>query len=532
MEGHNEEIFSGPLLSCHELKLIDRSKYAILHSHLDGLINSTVKRIDSDSHPTWDIILTNEYSNIIKWKLEQLQMNYSISPTLLLSSIKSKAFTLHKLCPEFGQSLSISLTRNIISWSENGSLLKIKNKPGFICPGFAKGAAFHVSVVGLSPFLVQKGPNTFSGTDVETLKVFGEKMGFSITCSRQRSWGNEIGNSSKWSGVIGMVMEGKSQIGAGNIVLFHQRYKVIDHVLLYPMSANYLTPKPGELSPFWNSFRPFTINVWLAIIGSLIIALGIAALLSPRQRRHDGMFMIIRSQGKQGLFKWWKHSLPMRCFLGFWFLYVFFIVCAYECDLVANLTKKDYESPINDEKDIIAQGRKLYLPRSTVFIYLFRESPNALQQAMYKEMVEKDNFMEFVRGAPTLEFEKRTIKENLVMITNRLMRMAAYEETVRRHGHEPFRISPPIALPAMPAGIIVPKNALYRDEFIRIAEYLKAGGFIEKFTWHHISGKRTASFKREHNLKSISVENMFGGLCIIVCGISLGLICFIAEYLF
>ena len=527
MEENNGEMFYDPLLSCNELKLIDRSKYVILHSHLEGLINSTEKRHITDSQPIWDVVSTKVHPDVVKLRLEDVQANFSVSPILILSEVNSKVFTLHKLCPEFGQNPTIGLTQNILSWSENGTLLKITNQP-FFCPGYAKGASFHVSIIGLPPFLVQRGPHKFSGTDIETLNILGEKMGFSITCGRQRSWGNEVGDAGKWSGVIGMVMEGKSQVGTSHIALLLHRYKVIDYILLYPLPASYLTPKPVALSPLWNSFRPFSINVWLAILGSILLALWIVGILS-RQRKYDDIFIIIQSQGKQGLFKWWKYSLPVRCFLGFWFLYVFFIVCAYECDLVAHLTKEDFELPINDEKDIIAQGRQLYLPRSTIFIYLFRESPNALQRAMYQEMKEKNHFMEFVRGYATLEFEKRMIKENLVMITNRLMRMASYDETVRRHGYEPFRLSPPIALPDMPSGIVVPKNALYYQEFIRITEYLKAGGFIEKFTWDHISGKRAASLKREHTLKSISMEHCFGGLCIIISGIVLSLFCFLVE---
>ena len=306
-------------------------------------------------------------------------------------------------------------------------------------------------------------------------------------------------------------------------------YEVINYVLLYPLPVSYLTPKPQELSPLWSVFRPFSFGVWSAAFAGLILAILIHCMLTG-DTMGQTVFTIYHIQMKQGKAGWWRFRPPAKVFLSFWFLYVFFILCAYECDLVAYLSKVDHEPPINDEADILAQGRKLYLPRGSIFVYLFSESPNRLQKVIFDEMVEKDHFMRFVRGYPTLEFENEMRRENRVIIANRLMRMAAYEETVKRHGREPFRLSgPKVALPDMPSGIVVAKNALYYPEFVRISEYLKAGGFIEKFTWDQIRGWRDESAEKQRDLKPFSLAHTFGGLILFISGIASSFVCLLFE---
>ena len=209
---------------CNRLRQTNRAKFGNLFFDADGLTASLDGRSKLESQPMWDFVIYNENALELKKRLQR--MNFTVSPIFILESVNNrKAFSLHKLCPEVGQKANLGLTKNIFSWNRAGKRLR-KAGNALFCPGFAKGAVFHVSVTGLPPFLAQKGPKTFSGTDIEVLKVFGEKLGFTIACERQRSWGNEIGETGKWSGVIGMVMEGNSQAGTSHISLLRRRYRV------------------------------------------------------------------------------------------------------------------------------------------------------------------------------------------------------------------------------------------------------------------------------------------------------------------
>ncbi len=149
--------------------------------------------------------------------------------------------------------------------------------------------------------------------------------------------------------------------------------------------------------------------------------------------------------------------------MGFWLTYSFFLLAAYECNLRAYLLSIDYDRPINDEKDIIREGLKLFVPAGTGFPYLLLTSPDPLQRQLAEVMHKEKNFVKFIRGYADVNFEREMIEKNYVMITNPVIRMAANKEAFRRHNREPFRISNrPINFPLLYSGVVVPKDTLFK----------------------------------------------------------------------
>ena len=72
--------------------------------------------------------------------------------------------------------------------------------------------------------------------------------------------------------------------------------------------------------------------------------------------------------------------LPIAIFIMSFFTYAFFVNAFYECNLRSYLMSPSFEPPVEDEHDIIAQGKKLYLPANTHYPDFFKNSPLEVQR--------------------------------------------------------------------------------------------------------------------------------------------------------
>ena len=69
---------------------------------------------------------------------------------------------------------------------------------------------------------------------------------------------------------------------------------------------------------------------------------------------------------------------------SFWFFYVTVLLFFYECNLRAFLVTVNTEPPIDNDQDVVEQGKKLFLPKGqTSFISLYRNTKNPYQKQLF-----------------------------------------------------------------------------------------------------------------------------------------------------
>ena len=230
-----------------------------------------------------------------------------------------------------------------------------------------------------------------------------------------------------------------------------KRFQVVDFTSpVYVLNSKLSAPYPKRIPPFMNILKPFSMTVWISILMTLIIVIIVNVSLEFRfwhKDRNDKVmagFHIFQSVFGDRKFQFGKDvkesimnlyyvllpdighynmpNLSMAC----WFTFVFLILTSYNCNLRAYLMAIDYEAPIENEEDVINQGRVLNLPRGSPNIDLFKDSPVEVHQAIY-QVVKVYNHSE--------REQQRIFEENGVVMT-----------TAEKHGsHDhaddnPFRV--------------------------------------------------------------------------------------------
>ncbi len=179
----------------------------------------------------------------------------SNTPTLIIKKLfeandesKLNRWMIKWLCPKVGL-----VTQKVVS-----DLTTIE-KPK--CTGIDKnGDTLKFSVIGIPPF---------RKVDEDVLNIIGSKLGFKLANKPERSWGSQ-GENGKWTGAIGSVVSGASDIAGCHISITEARFKAIDFILMYDLPISYMARLPLPLSPIWNVLKPFTNLVWYITILMLI----------------------------------------------------------------------------------------------------------------------------------------------------------------------------------------------------------------------------------------------------------------------
>ncbi|EFO93081.1 hypothetical protein CRE_10276 [Caenorhabditis remanei] len=128
----------------------------------------------------------------------------------------------------------------------------------------------------------------FPGWTVEVLKMLGDALKWDIipvvtpTIVGGLDWGTMTGNDT-WSGVLGYLQNGTADAAA----LMYQKTDLRNEFFDYSYPVNNVQPvfvvrkKTENLgSVLWNAFKPFTIEVWLCLLASLIVNLFVMIAIS------------------------------------------------------------------------------------------------------------------------------------------------------------------------------------------------------------------------------------------------------------
>lgn len=113
---------------------------------------------------------------------------------------------------------------------------------------------------------LQTDNNTYYVNEAKFIQLLAEIMNFTFTIVYAKD--DEIGQlaaDGKWTGLIGMLHEGKCDIAIDNIGITKERSKVVKFSYPYYNSdVTFLTNKQEALPKRWVIFHPFSYEVWLA----------------------------------------------------------------------------------------------------------------------------------------------------------------------------------------------------------------------------------------------------------------------------
>ncbi|XP_070001310.1 glutamate receptor ionotropic, kainate glr-3 [Penaeus vannamei] len=220
-----------------------------------------------------------------------------------------------------------------------------------------RGATLHVaSDDGDMPFFFRKPDGTFDGTSKRMMDALGEWMDFSFTLTRRASdkkWGEKVNGT--WVGMLGDVWRGDKDLAINYFSVTLERVEDFDYsVSHYNEGFGFSIMIPPPLPRWLNLIYPFSLLVWAAVGGSLLVtAATLYALSYARQHLSpfQSFIFTVQSLMNQSIQKI-PAPWPLRAFVAVWWITAYIIVISYTCNLIAVLTVPVYPKRIHTIKEL------------------------------------------------------------------------------------------------------------------------------------------------------------------------------------
>ncbi|XP_068227739.1 glutamate receptor ionotropic, kainate 2-like [Palaemon carinicauda] len=129
--------------------------------------------------------------------------------------------------------------------------------------------------------------NPFYGPVVELFNILTERMNFTYTVTRppDGAWGYKYPNGT-WNGMVGMLAKGEMDLAFVPFSVLYTRAQVLDYTATLMIDYGRILARKGEteINP-WGFLMPLAPNVWLYLLLSLGIVMGISFFISLFMKR-------------------------------------------------------------------------------------------------------------------------------------------------------------------------------------------------------------------------------------------------------
>ncbi len=155
---------------------------------------------------------------------------------------------------------------------------------------------------------------------------------------------------------------------------FHRHFELLLPFIEAPFA--FISRKPSVLERVDNIFRPFSIDIWIVVIATMlcfsVVFYVVHYLYSQKlwkqkfHRNEDSSINFILYSfckiTEPDPVPWFTEKWSAGKLLSFqWSLFCLLIVAIYTCNLRAHFAAVDYEKPIDTAEDVIENGKRPWL---------------------------------------------------------------------------------------------------------------------------------------------------------------------------
>ncbi|KAK7086540.1 hypothetical protein SK128_005979, partial [Halocaridina rubra] len=265
--------------------------------------------------------------------------------------------------------------------------------------------------------------------DFRMLKIFSKKLNFTyeIRAPWDMQWGNPIGNGN-WTGIVGTLQHNKadfSTVMAPNSA----RLAVLGHARAYTADTLVVTSlKPQPLTQYLLVVRPFTADVWIGLVVSILVW---SASLWILQKL---WFLIFGGRSKNLLTSNFYSlgilledipsdpptNLTGQMMVGWWLLFCLIITNSFRSSLVAHLTVQTMTPPIESLQDLVNKdhwswGIELKMLQGAALNF-FKSSTDPVVQEVYQKLEivgQADGLQRILKGGFSFLSWSLTIKTEI-----------------------------------------------------------------------------------------------------------------------
>ncbi|XP_052064515.1 glutamate receptor 4-like [Mytilus californianus] len=202
------------------------------------------------------------------------------------------------------------------------------------------------------PFIMNKRGNVgYEGFTIDLLEELSKLLSFKYVLypSPNNAYGSEI--DGQWNGMIEQVRTGNATLGMGAISITSEREEVVDFSLgVLSTGVNMLISKPKEHSSIFQFMRPFTLELWMGILGATVIVCIVYLMLdtgNPDRKftLKEVLWFSVGTLLMRGTDFSPRPSSQRILTAGFTF-FVLITVSTYTANMAAFLTKVNLDQPV------------------------------------------------------------------------------------------------------------------------------------------------------------------------------------------
>ncbi|THK33012.1 glutamate receptor 1-like [Diachasma alloeum] len=312
-----------------------------------------------------------------------------------------------------------------IRWATNQSLYSRRHF--FVQP------TVRVSIVRGSSYIWEKN-GELDGYLGEILKELSLTMNFTISALiKEPYYGSYDPKTSKWTGVIGRIVQHEADMGASEFTLSHERINVVDFTIPIAIGDCRLYVKKLDGARLqWNAyFGAFKADVWALIIGSIIVTPIVLTVIKYTKKRRHAFSMAIEHYlyvwgiyCQQGLSEF-PDETALRILYVSIFISALVVSAAYSASLTSFLTVASIYLPFNSMEEFANDGRyKLIVLQDSADYDMFKMSNETIMKKMMSLMKPSHSLPQTILGGLqqvctrkvafyTNEALKRTLNKNL-----------------------------------------------------------------------------------------------------------------------
>ncbi|KAJ9582457.1 hypothetical protein L9F63_003150 [Diploptera punctata] len=234
--------------------------------------------------------------------------------------------------------------------------------------------------------------------------------------AEENAFGTDINGTR--TGLLGMLQRKEIDVASTDILMDTSRLDIVDFIVpLFEVRTYMFTRDPENVESDWKSFlEPFSINIWLFIIGTItVLTIMLHATLTTERyimppdqysslqfKPYDGFFSILSSFCLQGQ-NWWLH-LPesSRILVVTSYLTALVLIVGYSGFLVSYLSLRKTVLPFNTFSQFLNDGTyQLGVLNNSIHYAYFEESKDPIMIKLFKKYIsnnKNDHPRSFLEG--------------------------------------------------------------------------------------------------------------------------------------
>ncbi|PAA64923.1 hypothetical protein BOX15_Mlig020788g1 [Macrostomum lignano] len=308
----------------------------------------------------------------------------------------------------FGLGSGLDLTRALAT--QRRSLLEgrhliigLKMVAPFSFAGSVTPEGFEVNVTGLA---------------IDMLDEIARRLKFTYSLRQPADglWGGVYPNGT-WNGMVKEILDRKIDFAIGPFTMTAIRQTVIDFSEAFMEDGNtILIKKPGQENPMFRVLSPFSLNSWLAILGSVFTAavcmflfsylspfsawnMNLSEKISDEVSIRENFWSIVGSLLQQGQ-DFYPVASSSRFVLGFWWIVTVVMMAYYTADMIGYLTLNIPAATVKNLEELAGQTviRPVVKSGTNVQTLFQTSAPGSTYSKIYSLMTDMPFITETYQG--------------------------------------------------------------------------------------------------------------------------------------